>query len=140
MTPSEIDLLTKAVFKSAEIDTSSDFIVTLWELSKRTDDGMFERVDPIYGWEYSNWRELWYENVHHIEKKMQNLDVLDYIEIERAYTDVIEYLLETPALSRIFPIDDKDHVGWKIFKELSEKRNIAKYFLAIIQNTNKGQL
>jgi len=131
MLKTDIDLLTLAVFKSAEIDTSSDFIVTLWELSKRTDDGMFEKVDPIYGWEYSNWRELWYENVSHIEKKMENLDISDYVEIEKAYTDVLEYFLENVSVTKIFPIDSKDHIGWKIYKELSEKRNSAKKLLAI---------
>ncbi len=129
------DIVTKATFKEADIESSSDFIVTLWAYSKVMDQDLFLQVDPIYRMEYANWHDTWDRNVSFIEKKMQNLDVSDYMEIYQAYTDVMNFFFENLVISNMYKMDDKDHLGWKIFHELSEKRaislkllNITKYF------------
>jgi hypothetical protein len=114
--------LLKEVFSKAVVESSSDFIVTLYEVAKRTNHEMLLKIDPIYRWEFMNWHDGWESNVNFIGQKMKSLDQEDYAEIHRSYTDILEYFLNNSTLDQIFKMDTRDHIGWKIYKELSEKR------------------
>lgn len=123
--------VSRKVFLESNIETSSDFIVTAFELFKRTDNGMMLKFDPVYRWEYENWHDSWESNVRFISKKLQKLDPEDYNDLYDCYTDILNYFLEDDVVSKIYRMDEKDHTGWKIFKELNEKRNLCFKFLAI---------
>jgi len=129
-------LATKAIFKKADIESSSDFIVAAHHLCKEFDYGMMLRIDPVYRWEYANWHDSWESNVNFISSKLPDLDPDDYNDVYDSYTDILKYFLEDSTVSTIYKMDENDHIGWKIFKELNEKRNLCFKFLAIsIRNT-----
>lgn len=118
--------LTKTIFTEALIESSSDFIVVLYDLCEMTDPKLRLYVDPIYKWEYANWHNNWSDNVNFIYKKMVDLSPFDYDEIYESYTKIIEFFVTDESVSKIFDLSVIDHVGWKIFKELEEKRISAK--------------
>lgn len=121
----EINIVTKSLFREAFVETSSDFIVTAYKLSREIKTDLWEKIDPIYRWEYSNWHSDYTNNTKFIERKMNNLDVSDYVEIGQAYTDVLDYFLTEYPITSIFKMDGNDVVGWQIYKELTHKRNYS---------------
>lgn len=122
MRAKERHLLVKTVLTEASIESSSDFIVTLYELCKIIDKDMVRKIDPIYHWEYKNWHNDWQKNVNFISNRMVDLSSSDYDEIYGAYTDILTYFLENRVVTKIYDLSTEDDIGWKIFKELSEKR------------------
>jgi hypothetical protein len=124
----EKNYLTKTIFAEALIENSSDFIVTLYSLSEMTDKILHDKINPIYYWEYKNWHNVWSDNVGFINKKLDNLFISDYDEILMSYTAVMEYFCDDNVVSNIYNMSSIDHIGWKIYKELNEKRQSVKRF------------
>ena len=114
--------LLKKVFSKVDIESSSDFIVTLYAVAKKSNTNLMRKIDPIYRWEYTNWHDGWESNVNYIGKKMDDLDQSDYDEIHKSYSDILEFFLTNNTMDQLFTMDEFDHIGWKIYKELSEKR------------------
>lgn len=115
------------------IESSSDFIVVTWEYAKKMNQELFEKFDPIYFWEYKNWHDNSRDNIKFIDLKLQNLDLNDYIEVVKAYSDVIEYLLENENMIKLYPMKNNDIIGKKIIDELSEKHDLSKKYLNIMK-------
>lgn len=124
--PKTHDELIESVFKESNIESSSDFIVTLYKIVEKIDSEIFLKIDPIYRWEYSNWHDLWEANVNFIGKKLDDLDQFDYDEIELSYVTVLDFLLMHDVMNKMYRLDNKDHIGWKIFKEIDEKRVLVR--------------
>lgn len=124
--------LTKTIFTEALIESSSDFIVVLYDLCEMTDQKLRLYVDPIYKWEYDNWHNNWSDNVNFVYKKMVDLSPFDYDEIYESYTKIIEFFVTDESVSKIYDLSVTDHMGWKIFKELEEKRISAKKLKNIV--------
>ena len=122
---SDTDQVTKSVLLESEIESSSDFIVAAYTICSRVDREMMLKIDPVYRWEYNNWHDLWESNVNFITRKLNKLDTQDYVEVGQAYTDILKYFLENEVISKIYKMDTQDHIGWKIYKELTEKRNFC---------------
>jgi hypothetical protein len=120
----EKNFLTKTIFTEALalIESSSDFIVILYELCRMADTELFHKIDSIYKWEHDNWHIGWEKNVDFINKKMVDLSSFDYDEILDAYTAIYSYFIEDETISKLYNLGIDDNVGWTIFKELSEKR------------------
>lgn len=115
------------VVKEGVVENSSDLIVTLYQTYKRL--GLTEKMlklDPIYRWEYSNWHSDWESNCAFIHKKLNLLDDADYQEVLECYEYILDDFLNSPPFNYMYKLDDKDIVGWGIFKELSEKRDSVK--------------
>lgn len=129
--PMVIDSVARTVYLEAAIESSSDFIVTAYEMFKRTNKDMMITIDPVYKWEYANWHDSWESNVNFISKRLQNLDPEDYNDVYDCYTNILKYFVDDDIVSKIYKMDDKDKIGWKIFKELNEKRALCLKFLAI---------
>lgn len=132
MLDKEKDIITKSVFSEVDIESSSDLIVTLYELSRKIDHELFLLIDPIYRWEYQNWHDMWEANVNFIGKKLPDLDEEDYNEILLSYDQVLAYFLHDNTMNKMFKMDDNDDVGWKIYKELTAKRELCKRELALL--------
>lgn len=117
----------KEVLKGAFVDNSSGLIVALYQTYKKLslDDEML-KVDPIYHWEASNWHSGWEANCAYIHNKLQHLDDSDYQEVLESYDFVLNEFLNSPPMNSMYKLDDKDIIGWEIFKELSEKRESVK--------------
>lgn len=115
------------VFKDAMVENSSDLIVTLYQTYKKL--GFTEKmlkIDPIYQWEYSNWHSGWESNCAFIHRKLELLDDSDYEEVLDSYEFILNEFLSTTPFNYMYKMDDKDIIGWNIFKELSEKRESVK--------------
>lgn len=112
----------RAVLENTGVESSSDFVVALYQIFRRTDPEMTLLIDPIYRWEYMNFHDDWGLNIKFIEDKLDNLDDGDYTEVDESYKFVLTMLLEHPILSSVYKLDEKDPIGWKIYRELQEKR------------------
>lgn len=126
MKNSQFDAVMKEVLKSTSIASSSDLIVSLYQICVKLDDERALVIDPIYRWEYNNYHDGWESNVNFIGAKLVDLDELDYIEVETSYSGIIELFLNNEILSKIYRLDENDVLGWKILKELREKRELVK--------------
>lgn len=124
--------LTKTIFTEALIESSSDFIVVLYDLCEMTDPKLRLCVDPIYKWEYDNWYNDWSDNVKFISKKMADLSPFDYDDIHESYTKIIEFFVNDESVSKIYDLSATDHIGWKIYKELIAKRLSAERLKNIV--------
>lgn len=118
----ERNYLTKTIFSEAMVETSSDFIIVLYDLCEMTNLKLLLDIDPIYKWEYDNWHLSWVDNVNFINKKMADLSPSDYDEIYHSYTKILEYFLSDDAVASLYQMGDEDQLGWQIYKELEEKR------------------
>ena len=114
------------VLKEAVIESSSDFIVSVYQIAAKIDNELMLQIDPVYRWEYANWHDDWEPNVSFITRKLYNLDKRDYAEVGQSYDDILKFFLENPEVSKIYKLDEEDHIGWKIYKELAEKRDYCK--------------
>jgi hypothetical protein len=56
---------------------------------------------------------------------MNLLDDVSLVIVKKAYEDLLSYYLNDELMNVLFPMDKKDHVGWKIYKEIDEKRLAA---------------
>lgn len=115
----------RQLFHRLNITSSSDFVVALWQYHSLKESNV-NPVDTILRWEITNQYEQWGENVNYIGNKLADLDEADYDEVDFAYTTCLDFLLNEHVLSLMYPLDDHDTLGWKIFKELSEKRVLVK--------------
>ena len=117
----------KQVLQEAFVDNSSGLIVALYHTYKKLNlDSEMLKVDPIYHWEASNWHSGWESNCAYIHNKLRHLDDSDYQEVLESYDYILNEFLNSPPMNSMYKLDDKDIVGWEIFKELSEKRESVK--------------
>lgn len=122
----ELNIVLKEVLSATTVASSSDLIVALYQIFVKMEDARALVLDPIYRWEYENYHDSWESNVNFIEKKLHDLDELDYIELEMSYLGVIEFFIGNKFLSKTYCMDETDELGWKIFRELRDKRDLVK--------------
>lgn len=128
MYPDEKIYLTKTIFTEALIESSSDFIVKLYQLAAMIDDKPLRlHINSIYKWEYDNFHTNWIKNVSFINDKMIGLSPFDYDEIFDAYTAILSYFINDETVSKLYKMDGSDTIGWQIYRELEEKRRSANY-------------
>lgn len=132
------------IIREAIIESSSDLVVALYQAFQKTNDDRLLTIDPIYRWEYMNPFDSTDKNIEFISKKLINLDDSDYEEVFNSYNSVLKCMFEMGVLNKMFPMDENDPVGWKIFKELQTKlkkiereRALTKYNLT--KESNHGE-
>jgi hypothetical protein len=131
-----IDKSKRSAFKG--ILTSSDFVKVAHDFYRMRDPELFEKIDPVYCWEKNNHDSSNESNVAYIESKLQGLDLSDYIEVEKSYAVLLDLFLEDEVLSKLFPMNSKDTVGWNIWRQLADKMELArKYFNVTRYNHQK---
>lgn len=125
--------ITKSVLREIVIESSSDLIVALYEIFKRTGEYPIESIDPIRGMEILNWC-LGDDNVTYSAKFLDSLDYGDLVDANAAYMFVMGIFLEDDTVSKMFKLDDKDIIGWEIYKQLNAKREYTRRLIAILDN------
>lgn len=127
LTPVQNSTVIKAVFQGATVESSSDFIVLLWKLSKYIPE--LKENTMLYQWEYDNCFDSWEANVNFISYKMKNTDPRYYSGIYHSYVDILKLFLDNRDISPMYTLGVDDIIGWRIFKELQEKRWLCYKFL-----------
>ena len=122
--------ITKSVVSLATIQTSSDLIFVMNEVFKRTLEYPLDTLKPIIEFESENWR-VGYQNVAVAEKHIDKMCYSDCIDAAIAYKLVTTIFLENESYSKQFKLDERDHEGWAIYKELNQKRDYANRAIAI---------
>lgn len=117
----EIDTITKAVLKAASIESSSDFIVITHELYSQFYPELAKRVEPVLKIETDNYHDDWAANVVYSESKLFGINSEDMYSSMIAYRVVLDYFLNDDIVSKRFIMDESDHLGWQIYKELDSK-------------------
>ena len=117
----EIDSVTKAVLKEASIESSSDFIMVAYELYAAFFPEMAKRIEPILSVEADNFHDEWASNVVFSEDGLYGISGSDMYDSMIAYRIVLDYFLNDDIVSKRFNMDEEDHLGWQIYKELDSK-------------------
>ena len=121
----------KSMFHRQNIENSSDFVVALWQFHNLSNE-VANPIDEILRWETANpFDNDWGRNVLHIDQHLHGLDLVDYDLINAAYMACIEFLLNDNTLNKVYPMDENDLTGWRVYKELTEKRNAVEKHRAI---------
>ena len=115
----------RKVIENSEMESSSDLICALAAIGNQTKNFLKHITDPLIPIEFPNWRDDWSGNIMHSYKHMNLLDDVSLVIVKKAYEDLLSYYLNDELMNVLFPMDKKDHVGWKIYKEIDEKRLAA---------------
>ena len=120
--------ITKAAIKEANVKSSSDFVVLTHNLYDLFYPGYAKLIEPILSIETLNDKnDWWVENSIASEEFIALAEDANTVyDIKTAYRVVLDFLLEDESCSTIFNMDEEDHLGWKIFKELDTKYVYAK--------------
>ncbi len=129
----EYEVVTKAVMKEASISSSSDFIMVAYELLAKYYPGLAERTEPILVIESDNHHTEWASNSVYSEYFLANLNAENTYHSMIAYRILLDYFLNDEMVAVRFNMDEGDHLGWQIYKELDTKYNFCRKQL---QNLN----
>lgn len=132
MNMKEIKSITKEVIDSAVIESSSDFIMVAYELHKRFFDGISEKMECVLTVEGTNYHDTWAANCVYTEDNLKGLDGKDMYDCMIAYRTYLDYFLNDETVSTKFYMDEDDHTGWQIYKELDTKYNWCRKQLEIL--------
>lgn len=111
-------VIIRSVFEASRIETSSDFIVTVYEVCKRTDPIFCNKISIVFGLEYNNFEYSSDKNVQYVTDLLKKYKELDYNKLIIAYESLIDYLTKESSITSIFPLNEFDYFGHKIFNEL----------------------
>lgn len=128
----------RKVIKSSNIESSSDFIVALSEIGNKQQNFLKAILDPIISFEYTNWHDSWESNVNHVFKNIKDSEEDSIKMIESSYEKLLTYFLNDGTITSMYPMDKKDHLGWKLYKEIDEKRLLCKKLLALKSMKDKN--
>lgn len=117
----EIDAVTKAVLKEVSIESSSDFIMVAYEIHAAFYPGIAKRIEPILSVEADNYHDDWVSNTVYSENGLHGISGSEYYDAMTAYRIVLDYFLNDDIVSKRFNMDEADHLGWQIYKELDTK-------------------
>lgn len=115
------------VFTNLNTKTSSDFIVALHDIGKHIDIEMMIKINPVYVLEYMNWETSSNSNIKYISDLFDNLNLNQQKEVKIAYNYLCSMFLNDYDLNDIFPLDNENVLTFKIFKELTCKRDYCNF-------------
>lgn len=122
----EIDSVTKSVFASASIKSSSDFIIVAHKIHEQFYPKIAYRITPLIQIETGNYHDNWITNTVHSENNLYKLSMSDLYDAQIAYRIVMDYFLSDDIISKKFNLDENDSLGWQIYKELDTKYNYCR--------------
>jgi len=129
----EIKAITKEVINSAVIESSSDFIMVAYELHKRFYQGISEKMKCILPIETSNYHDEWASNCVFTEQRLDSLNSSEIYHSMIAYRTYLDYFLNDETISKKYFMDEDDHIGWQIYKELDTKYNWCRKRLSVLK-------
>lgn len=119
----EIDIITKRVLQESSIESSSDFVMVAYELYSKFYPEMAKRIKPIIAIETENFHDEWAANVVFSETALYDKSEQDMYDSMIAYRVILDFYLNDDIVSKRFNMDEADHLGWQIYKELDTKYN-----------------
>lgn len=119
----EIDIITKRVLQESSIKSSSDFVMVAYELYSKFYPEMAKRIKPIVAIETENFHDEWAANVVFSETALYGKSEQDMYDSMIAYRVILDFYLNDDIVSKRFNMDEADHLGWQIYKELGTKYN-----------------
>lgn len=125
---SEIEYIIKTVLKTAEIESSSDFVCAAYQINSKICSKFAQRIEPILEIEIDNCHDDWVSNVCFSEGLLAGSSASRYTVMADAYRAALDFLLLHEYVAAVFPMDERDHIGWKIYKELDTKYKHCKTF------------
>ncbi len=135
----EIKSITKEVINNSLIDSSSDFIMVAYELHKKFYEGLSEKMECILMIEGENHHNTWAANCVFVEDNLVSLDHKDIYDCMIAYRMYLDYFLNDEVISAKYFLDEEDHIGWKIYKELDTKYNWCRKRLLVLDYIKEAQ-
>ena len=132
MNMKEIKSITKEVIDNSIIENSSDFIMVAYELHKRFYEGISEKMECVLTVESTNYYDTWAANCVHTEENLKGLNPKEMYDCMIAYRTYLDYFLNDETISTKFYMDEDDHIGWQIYKELDTKYNWCRKQLSVL--------
>lgn len=129
----EIDIITKTVLKSAIIEDSSDFIRVAHDINAVTYPGQAAKMEDILVIEEANDGKDWAENACNSQVMMNGMTLAEAKTTRDAYKTVLDFFLNDKASSAIYLMNETDHTGWRIWRELDAKYVYAKKLVDRLQ-------
>jgi len=129
----EIKAITKEVINNAVIESSSDFIMVAYELHKRFYEGISEKMECVLPIESSNYHDNWAANCVYVEYHLDGLTSDEMYHCMIAYRTYLDYFLNDETISKKYFMDEDDHIGWQIYKELDTKYNWCRKQLSVLK-------
>lgn len=117
----KLDLATRQSFSEAEISNSRDFVRVVMDLFREHRPAIADSLEPIYQIEVDNPGADSTANICHSIEVMKIDGLRRAHAIVRAYRSLLDFLLLDDVISDLYPMDKKDLVGWKIYKEIDAK-------------------
>lgn len=121
MNLNEIGQITRSVISQAKIKSSSDFVMVAYELNSLFYPKLAKRIEPILDVEYSNYHTDWAANSCYSQDMLRGLNSADYYSAMIAYRCILDFFLNDDNVAKTFNMDETDHIGWKIYRELDSK-------------------
>lgn len=109
------------VLRKTRIESSSDFIVALYAVAKIYSHKTESIIEPIHYLEYNNCHVTSGMNLVYFEEKTSDFDLQDYQDMVVTYSAIVDFFLNSNPVSLVFKMDNNDHLGAKIWKELDSK-------------------
>jgi hypothetical protein len=135
----EIKAITKEVINNSIIESSSDFIMVAYELHKRFYEGISKKMECVLTVEGTNYHDSWPANCVYTEEHLKGLTAEEMYDCMIAYRIYLDYFLNDETISEKFYMDEDDHIGWQIYKELDIKYNWCKNQLNVLNYIKEAQ-
>ena len=129
----DIDIITKEVLKSAIIEDSSDFVRVAHDINAVTYPQVAERISDILCIEEANDGKDWAENACNAQVMMNGMTLAEAKTTRDSYKTVLDFFLLDKTSSAIYRMDETDHTGWRIWRELDAKYLYAKKLVERLQ-------
>ena len=132
MTKLEQSYVIREVLKNTMIENSSDFIAAAYSLNYAFCEPVAKRMEPILFMETSISHDGdWAANAVEAQALMSGNTLAEYKQCQDAYRTVLDFLLLDDTVGKVFRMDDTDHIGWRIWRELDAKYKWAKKMIEI---------
>lgn len=128
MKANEITFIITSVLKSADIETSSDFICAAYQIAHKLNLPLVKDIEYILPFEIDNCSDVWYDNVLYTQSCMMGMSSEQYQRATEAYKAILSFFLMEHGVSKVFKMDSVDHTGWQIYRELDTKYLHCKTF------------
>lgn len=128
----EQSFVIKEVLKSAMIENSSDFIAAAYSLNSVFCEPVAKRMEPVLCIEAAiDPAGDWAANAVEAQSMMSGQTIAEYQQCQDAYRTALDFLLLDDTVGKVFRMDDTDHTGWRIWRELDAKYKWAKKMIEI---------
>jgi len=132
MTIKEKEKFVLSSLKNAVIEDSSDFVQVACEINQVIYPSLAQHLSPILTIEKFNDGEDWAENACNSQAMIAPLKLNQVEACMNGYRAALNFMLLDEEVSEVFPMDEIDFTGWRIWRELDAKYRYAKKLFEIL--------